>query len=420
MKLSYKLLLLALSIQFSLFAQQPIDDSLNMSSGYSADVYYSLYNGTVKTEINSNWQLSFGIGTFNVAARANTASGSNREGSVEVYEMPGQDTNKWNSFDTSGYKSWKLLDNSDTTWDLGCFNHGAGTGGQFDYGWGKYNSGTHIVTGYRLYLLKITHNAKPLYKKLWIHDKTFGSWNFRIANLDGSSAYKQELKSSDFPDKNFVYYDAINNVVRDREPKKKDWDFVLTRYKSYQPGPGFYYPSTGILSNIGVRAAKADKVDINKAKLADHIGDTTSNLSAIGYDWKSLGQGFKWVIEDSLLYFVEDKYGRFWKLEFTGFGGSSTGKAYLTKTQLTWATRIEKAHSSAELSVYPNPAGNYIQIATDLIGGKASITNLEGQVLLQKDLTSSNKILIGALPGGMYFLTVHSDKGTVTRRFVKN
>ncbi len=390
-----------------------------MSPRYANDVYYSLHNGTVKTAPNSDWQLAFSIGSFNVGARANTATMSGGHGSVSMYEMPGKDTSKWTAFDTAGYSSWKSHDNSDTDWQGGCFNQGST--GQFDYGWGKYNSSNHVVVGHRLYLLKIKNNSSTVFKKLRIRKKELGNWTVTFANLDGSGTHTHVLKSSDYSGKNFVYLDVLNNVVRDREPANKEWDFVLTRYKSYQAHAGIYYPSTGILSNRGVVAAKADKVNVNTVKLADHIKDTSKSLSAIGYNWKGLGPGFKWVMEDSLVYFVKDKYGRFWKLEFTGFGGSGTGKTYLTKTQLTWATSTKTLASAPSLAIYPNPANNRITILTDQEQTEVSIITMDGRTVIRRLASQFESNLdIGSLKTGIYIVKVKSPQGSTTQRLYKN
>jgi len=413
--------LLSLTCLATISAQveKPIQDSLDMSARYANDVYYSLYNGTVKTESNSNWQLAFSIGSFNVAARANTASMSGGNGSVKAYAMPDMDTLQWNSFDSTGYASWDLMDNSDTDWQDGAFNQGST--GQFDYGWGAYNASSHKVVGHRLYLLEVTNGMNITFKKIWIKEKTKGVWIISSANIDGSSAHITTIKSSDYIDKNFAYYNVLTNQVLDREPKSKDWDIVLTRYASFQPGSGIYYASTGILSNNGIVVAKADKIDTKKVKWSNHVKDTSSSISAIGYNWKKLNfQTFKWEMEDSLLYFAKDHFGRYWKLQFTGFSGSSSGKVYLTKEQLTFATDVNNLDQAVSLAVYPNPAQNIIHILTEEKEADVTISDLSGHVIIREQTRSfKTAIAVNSLTAGIYLVRIETQEGSALQRFVK-
>ena len=68
--------------------------------------------------------------------------------------------------DTTGYKSWTPLYNSDTTWTEGAFNMNAT--GHPNYGWGEYDTNTHNLTGVALYIIKTRAGS---YKKIWIMNK---------------------------------------------------------------------------------------------------------------------------------------------------------------------------------------------------------------------------------------------------------
>lgn len=339
-----------LMVLLALFSQvlgaQVIKDSIRTQASYANDVYYSFQNGQVKTAVNSEWQLAFRIGG-GMAIRSNAATASSGIGSVTVYEKPGKDTTQWATFDTLGLTTWKLLDNTDNSWENGAFNVNKDAANQYDFSWGVYNPSNHFVVGNRLYLVVIkTGSSSFVYKKLWIVNNALGTWNLKYANLDGSNEQVKQIRSSDYAGFNFAYLSMVDDLVFNHEPLAADWDFVLTRYAALQPTvPPVYYPVTGVLTNIGVKTAKVKGKNTGLVTLADTLS-LASGMSEIGSDWKQLNASFQFYIPDSITYFVKTKDGAFWKLNFTGFGGSSTGNTVFTKVRVatTLATDTNKLY----------------------------------------------------------------------------
>jgi len=69
-----------------------------------------------------------------------------------------------------------------------------------------------------------------------------------------------------------------------------------------------------------------------------------------------------------------------------------------------------------EISIYPNPASEYINIATNQNLNKFELFDLLGkQVLSAKE---TKRIKITHLPAGLYVLKVHAEKGTLTKKIV--
>jgi hypothetical protein len=79
------------------------------------------------------------------------------------------------------------------------------------------------------------------------------------------------------------------------------------------------------------------------------------------------------------------------------------------------------------ISLYPNPSGNNIIIHTGNAftgNAKTKIMDAEGKLALEKDFifsqsTSTNLIDVSTLAGGMYFVTVETENGIFTMKFVK-
>jgi Secretion system C-terminal sorting domain len=72
------------------------------------------------------------------------------------------------------------------------------------------------------------------------------------------------------------------------------------------------------------------------------------------------------------------------------------------------------------LKLYPNPAGNYIQLdGINTINQNASITDVQGRLLQMVDFSIDGKIFIGDLSPGSYYLSCDIDGILVRRRFLK-
>ena len=78
----------------------------------------------------------------------------------------------------------------------------------------------------------------------------------------------------------------------------------------------------------------------------------------------------------------------------------------------------------AVLSVYPNPAGNYLEIQGGSLHSQAEyrIIDIHGRIILQdgiKDFSSPRIELQGLIPG-IYFLQIDDGHKQYNAKFVKN
>jgi hypothetical protein len=383
------------------FAQNTVVDSVT-TDGSTLDVYYSLQDGVVKSEPNENWDLAFTTRLIDAAVLVNDVKG------VEAY-IVSNDINDWNNLDTTGKFTTRLY-NNDTSWAIGALGN---TGASHpDYGWGTYNQVTRNVNGSRIFVLKLKDGS---FKKFMIESMaTNGMWTFKIADLDGANELTKTVNKNDYREKNFVYYDIDGDQFVDREPASSSWDIVFTKYMSaINTGPGgiVYYPLTAALINLNTENAE-------RRSVATSSDDTSSlnwntNITEIGGDWKSFNRtSFQWEFEEDLTYFVRTADGVVYKLFFTNYIGSTTGRFIFSKKNITGTAGLSFEESRLQAKVYPNPTTSAVNIQADRINDIKLLSNT-GALLGEWSFHSVNQAVIelDAYPSGVYYLQITGESG---------
>jgi hypothetical protein len=395
---------------------QPVYDTVYVQEGYTHQSYYSFANDEVANIINNDWDIALEMGGFGVAIRINGQLGT------ELYTYPDGDTADWATLDTAGLASWTQSYDSDQNWELGAFNQGADTSSFVDFGWGYYNTTTHVVSGDSLFVIKLSNGD---YKKVWIMNMNpnpgFNEYNFKYADIDGSNEVMVEYEKSNYAGKNFGYYSLQNEEEVDREPASDTWDIVFTKYGSLAPGA--YYNVTGGLTNKNVWTAQADEVDVESAVWSDYLFNDT--ISTIGYDWKTLNfQTFEYEVAEDRCYFIEDVDGNIWKVVFTAFGGSSNGMIAFTKEQVG-TVGINEVEDEVAFVLYPNPATDgqvNIKFNNESSSVLTTITDLNGrQVLAEQFNTPGEQIQqldVAHLSPGLYIISIENKASKISKKLI--
>lgn len=75
-----------------------------------------------------------------------------------------------------------------------------------------------------------------------------------------------------------------------------------------------------------------------------------------------------------------------------------------------------------DLTIYPNPAKDEVYITSDSKVSKAELIDVTGRVVSVQDIQSNNKPKVDTskLTKGVYILKLHTDKGVVTKKVIKN
>lgn len=408
-----------------LFAYQatkaaPQFDSTNMGATYSNQVFYSMDNGVISTSNNDNWHIAFSVSGNGAAGSAVWLNDAN----TIVYNCP-FDTSHWNSFDTTGYKSWKRLLNSDTSWTNGAFNTYRGAASTFDMGWGILNPANNYWTfGDSLYLLQIN----SVFKKFWIVSLKTGVWEFKYANLDGSNEHTTVINKSNYPNKNFVYYSILNDSILNREPNISSWDLTFQKNTDFVANQ--YVSVSSVFSNKKIWSAKANATDsASAANVQTPLTPLTQNISNLGREWKKFSSATGWVVYDSIAYFLYNYDSTsFYRIVFVGFSGQGSGITYFYKEKLSTITAIHpsKQHDFHS-TLYPNPANNSITLLMEYNSDEIamySFCNLSGSRVGNGKLNLTSGINqqvidISNLPIGIYLFNVETQQGSFTQKIIK-
>lgn len=401
-------------IAFTSLQAQQIYDTVYVGAGYTNQSYYSLANDEVANIVNDDWDLAFETGIFGVSIRINGQSGT------ELYPYPDGDTSSWATVDTASVATWAQAYDSDSYWEEGAFNRGADTSNLLDFGWGYYNSTTHIVSGDSLFVIKLSNGD---YKKVWIQtmDPFSNLYTFKYADIDGSNEVEVEYNKDTYDGKNFGYYSLQNEEEVDREPASDTWDIVFTKYGSLAPGA--YYNVTGGLTNKAVTSAQADDVDVDDAIWSDYIMNDT--ISTIGYDWKTLNfSTFLYEVTEDQAFFISDLDSNMWKIVFTAFGGSSDGMIAFTKEQVG-TVGIDEQTKLTAFTLYPNPTttGNItIKFNNTSSSSTTTITDLSGKQVYSERITfqgeQTQEINVSNLSTGMYIISIANESSRISKKLI--
>ena len=402
-------------IFFSLFSQTA--DSVSLLPSYKNQSYYDFNNGEVASVDNSNWDLAFSVAGYGSSIRINGQT------NTKLYVYPNGDINDWATLDTNGMSSWKTVNNSDESWSLGAFDQNADANNPMDLGWGIYSTVTHHITGDSLHVIQLSDGS---YKKLHIIKLSSGNFEFKYADIDGGNEVNASLDKSNFTDKNFGYYSLQTGTEIDREPSNQTWSLVFTKYIT-EIMPGMTYGVTGVLTNDGYSVAKAENIDLSNV---DHNNFTNydSKINIIGYDWKSFNMTtFSYDLQDSLCYFVKsDATGNVWKINFTAFEGSATGKIVFNKEAVSSASIFDN-NTVSSFTIYPNPSSDkninlLYELNTNGVNKTGSIIDMRGNTVFTFDLNGNGfnkkRLNLNHLKSGAYFLSFETENQIIREKII--
>jgi hypothetical protein len=390
-------------------------DSVVLGQGYANDIYYSLESGVVATVPRTNWDIGFHTTVWTAGIITNGAAG------VLLYTYPKADTAGWNTVDTAGIAGWNVLYDSEDDWEDGAFNRNAS--GHPDYGWGKYNPINHDVVGDSIYILK---TLDGIYRKVWIIRKNSSNniYFIRNANLDGSNDKVVELDINPYRNVNFVYYSFSSASLLEREPDTASWDVLFTKYMAVQPDSSLY-PVVGVIDNFKVYAGEFYPVEPDFSDWSSAPLDSTK--SPVGWEWKSFDMDkFTWTVADSTTFFIHSWNRDIYKLIFTKFEGSSTGKIIFDKEAVSPSGIFSIKPGQAEISVYPNPVKDQLNIVLgDEIRGTVmvSVFDMTGKLVFNSRQEVSGNTLPLKLPAstvcnGLHLLKVQAGNEIFTSKFL--
>ena len=396
-------------------------DQPSVGAGYSNATYYTIGTGEQSSHEHGSWDIAFSTGQFSLGVFVNEGVGLSFTGALPLNELYLPASTDFDNIDTTGMER---IYNDEVSWDEGAFNHVKDSNNPADYGWGDYDFTTHVVNGTRVFVIKLRNGE---YKKLQIVSMTGGVYNFKYANLDGSNLVEDSVAKADFAGKTLAYYSIENGTDVDLEPSS--WDLLFTRYTTPLDAGGgalIQYNVTGTLSNSGVEVVQADDVDPSSVDEADYADQYGTELDIIGYDWKSYTGA--WTIEQNRVYFVKND-SEIWMIQFIDFEGSSTGVTTIEKTLIGEVVNTEdNLLNSTELTLYPNPAIDQVNLAIDLPtaiqNASISIYNALGQQVDQFQTSFPQGFSVKNIPmnyrQGAYKMNIQLGGQNITKTVILN
>lgn len=377
------------------------------TSGSTMVVFYSFQNGEVRSESNTNWDMSFEITGFASGIHINAQAG------CEVFVSPFT-VDQWASFDSTGMGSWEQSHNGHESWSEGAFNTNLTS--EFDLGWGTYDINSHAVKGDTVYLLKTRNDV---WKKIYIKSLASSKYTIVYADVDGSNEMEKVIDKGDYSAANFAYFDFATGMDLNREPAKTDWDIVFTKYVLPIPaGPDvLYYGVSGVKINKNYENVQREGVDVMSDDTSTLVWNT--NVSEIGSDWKTFNRNTNvYDITADNSYFVRTATGAVWKIYFTKFEGMGSGTFWFNTKNIRGAASLREITENVNV-IYPNPVSSSFSVQTESAIAQVQLIDIEGRVIgnwsdVQEVYDISN------VANGTYFVLISTDQGTSVNRIQKN
>lgn len=159
-----------------------------------------------------------------------------------------------------------------------------------------------------------------------------GVYYFRFSPLSGGTPVIDHMTKRE--DLNYAWYSFKDKSAVETEPAKDTYDLLFTQYTTMlftDAGEPYPYLVTGVLLNREGVVCALDTIHdfsaINK-ELANSL-QYSSNLDAIGYDWKfyDFNSG-AYTVRPGMIYIIRNRTGYIYKLRFIGFYDKNGSKGY--------------------------------------------------------------------------------------------
>lgn len=411
-----------------------VEDSLVLGNQYKNRIFYSLKNGAVGSTFEHFDKVDF----IAVSATAySSALRINGGFSAQLYHYAAGDTADWATLDTTGLASstgWTRVrdDHKDLLGTSAFEVPAAGMGG-----WGEYNMVSHVVEGTELFV----YRKGNVWKKVWILNKTAGTFNIKLADLNGANETTFSIPALT-PGKNFVYYSISEDSVYNVEPNSDSYDLVFGKLEaagSYGPIP---MAENGVSNNFTITTSGqniignyVESYKVGSTDPEDAVYDDASlndEFGTIGGSWKALNMAtFQYAVLDSVSYFIKDLEGSIWQLAFTEFHtGSGVNIAkYKFKKRLISAVSIEENNETiGAWNVFPNPTTDYVSVVFNSnVADMAnfSLVDLNGRQVMTQNFSANlgvNQYTVDIagrnLPTGIYVATLRAGNVVKTTKLI--
>ncbi|QNJ98293.1 T9SS type A sorting domain-containing protein [Constantimarinum furrinae] len=272
------------------------------------------------------------------------------------------------------------------------------------------------------------------------YDRVYRSVNTGIGWSPISQVFGGDLDHLKIaPSNNQVIYAAnATQLYRTQDGGATNWE-VMT-------------PPGGNINSIAVHPLDPNKIAVaitsgQKVRVSEDGGDTWEsyqfnlpNFSALAVVWQNNDTNGLYVGMNYGIYYIDDTFTE-WQpysnnlpnviineLEINEADGKIYAGSY---GRGLWASPVvadvilgtENVVSNSDLTLYPNPAEDILYISLPYeVDADIRVFDLSGKLLIYKNsiaLERNYALQISGLNSGVYFVRINSEKGTVTKRFIK-
>ena len=238
-----------------------ITNQVELGTDYGNQIYFNLQsNSIVKTNQKTDWDIAFECNSDGWHIILNTSLGG---------AAANTNSTDFASVNSTNGAEWK--------WDL----H---DGNLDSTAIGDYRNTDFVYLIDRGY----TPAGNPMgYKKAIFKQIDLQTYQIQVADLNGNNDTTVLIQKDD--NINFKAFSFNSNSEVDIEPNKNDWDLLFTQYIHVFQNPTLPYLVTGVLLNRNKTSCAYNDTSSFDNILYDDISNYsfTSNLNAIGYDWKT-------------------------------------------------------------------------------------------------------------------------------------
>ncbi len=174
-------------------------------------------------------------------------------------------------------------------------------------------------------------------------------------------------------------------------------------------GVYYNYESCGTVARVHLFV-----LDSINTGISENNGTLTVAQSGAEYQWLTCGNGYSPIDGATLQSFTPDSAGSYAVVVYVG-SCSDTSECY------QFGQNSADYENMSKLSVYPNPAHNFVKVSGLSAGDIVTINDVNGRVVYEATAAKSYlDINIAGLHAGVYFVKVSNAKDVLIKRVIKN
>ncbi|MDO5617030.1 MAG: T9SS type A sorting domain-containing protein [Cruoricaptor ignavus] len=394
-----------------------------MGTSYANRVFFDLSENKLTSQSADTWDIAlYRVNGMQYGTRVNDAK------NIKTYQVSAN-PDDWENVNISNIADWgEPLYNPDKTESLqnGAFEQSTLVTSQncpsnIITGWGCYNFLNHHIEGKVIFVLQYPDTS---YVKFMITDYFYG-YTIKYAKSNGSTwgetITKTIANGSDDQYFNYFSFDT-NDEVKNLEPARAEWDFMLTRYWTFYNNVMMYRMS-GILQSPRITVARTIETQKTAEVKLPAETDFKKEISTIGHSWKPTSG-----LIPNVVYYIKEN-DQYYRLFFTQNGGAGTGNMYFKYKNITNLLSTADVKQNVSFGIYPNPAPNkQVTLLYDVkseIGnqGKIQIFDLSGRKVYETDITKTagffkKELNLHQLSSGIYLVNLSIGTYTETKKLI--